>query len=986
MESSSVLRRHYRKYPKGGEQPVVLLCLQNRADSQLIREYLSNEYTIMTSPGGECGIIDTDFDLCILDRPTFAQNRERLLEYKESMAPVIVPLLLFVRSDLWTRTFDPIWSEVDDVIPIPIHRHILLSRIKSLLRSRRYSLELKQKNEQLSIYEQAIHATNTGVLITDARKDDNPIIFANKGFEELTGYEQGEILGRNCRFLQGEDRGQKARTDLRSFIDTGQEGHSLIRNYRKDGTPFWNELNIAPIRNKYGEITHFVGIQNDVTELVEARAKLQEEKEFMGTVMNLLPNMFFMVDAGLNFTMWNAAFEQILGYGEEEIREMSPVEFFPDRERGMVQAKIKEIYERGEAEMEADAITKEGSIKRLYAIGKRFDRDGETYIIGSAIDITERAQAKYELEQQKQLMSAIINQSDSVIYVKDSDGLIILANQKFQQLFEADYNEVVNLKDEDFVSKDEIKEIRQNDLRVLETDRSMEFEETVTFGEDKRHFLSIKYPLKNVPGFEGCLCGISTDITEQKRTMHQLEERMKEQKCLYRISSMVEEDYPVGELLERAVGVIVEGFQYPDITEAAIIYNEKTYATDGFRETEWMLKANGIQIEGHSLTLKVVYLQEKPELDEGPFMKEERELINAVADSIAYQIERIIALDKLKESENRWKTLVANDPDLVMILDEMEVRFINEAGALMYGTDNPEELIGRNMFDLVEIKDTEYARSRLQQVMEGEAVESVVHTVTAPDGRIRMLEVQSLPVTYQGKSAIQIVGRDITERVQYEKELQNSLEEKEVLLQEIHHRVKNNLAIISSMLQIQQLNSNDEKLNSILANSELRVKSIALIHEKLYQSESFSDIGFRSYIEDLVKAIQATNKTEKDISVLLECEDISLNVNQALPCALILNELITNAMIHAFTDRKKGLIRVVLREEDDCIFARIEDNGKGLPEDFEQRSRSMGYTIIKTLIAQLQAEFSLSNRLDGGTHAEFSFRKSNIKGSTSTLV
>lgn len=986
MESSSVLRRHYRKYPKGGEQPVVLLCLQNRADSQLIREYLSNEYTIMTSPGGECGIIDTDFDLCILDRPTFAQNRERLLEYKESMAPVIVPLLLFVRSDLWTRTFDPIWSEVDDVIPIPIHRHILLSRIKSLLRSRRYSLELKQKNEQLSIYEQAIHATNTGVLITDARKDDNPIIFANKGFEELTGYEQGEILGRNCRFLQGEDRGQKARTDLRSFIDTGQEGHSLIRNYRKDGTPFWNELNIAPIRNKYGEITHFVGIQNDVTELVEARAKLQEEKEFMGTVMNLLPNMFFMVDAGLNFTMWNAAFEQILGYGEEEIREMSPVEFFPDRERGMVQAKIKEIYERGEAEMEADAITKEGSIKRLYAIGKRFDRDGETYIIGSAIDITERAQAKYELEQQKQLMSAIINQSDSVIYVKDSDGLIILANQKFQQLFEADYNEVVNLKDEDFVSKDEIKEIRQNDLRVLETDRSMEFEETVTFGEDKRHFLSIKYPLKNVPGFEGCLCGISTDITEQKRTMHQLEERMKEQKCLYRISSMVEEDYPVGELLERAVGVIVEGFQYPDITEAAIIYNEKTYATDGFRETEWMLKANGIQIEGHSLTLKVVYLQEKPELDEGPFMKEERELINAVADSIASQIERIIALDKLKESENRWKTLVANDPDLVMILDEMEVRFINEAGALMYGTDNPEELIGRNMFDLVEIKDTEYARSRLQQVMEGEAVESVVHTVTAPDGRIRMLEVQSLPVTYQGKSAIQIVGRDITERVQYEKELQNSLEEKEVLLQEIHHRVKNNLAIISSMLQIQQLNSNDEKLNSILANSELRVKSIALIHEKLYQSESFSDIGFRSYIEDLVKAIQATNKTEKDISVLLECEDISLNVNQALPCALILNELITNATIHAFTDRKKGFIRVVLREEDDCIFAMIEDNGKGLPEDFEQRSRSMGYTIIKTLIAQLQAEFSLSNRLDGGTHAEFSFRKSNIKGSTSTLV
>lgn len=215
--------------------------------------------------------------------------------------------------------------------------------------------------------------------------------------------------------------------------------------------------------------------------------------------------------------------------------------------------------------------------------------------------------------------------------------------------------------------------------------------------------------------------------------------------------------------------------------------------------------------------------------------------------------------------------------------------------------------------------------------------------------------------------------------------LYTALNEKNVLLQEVHHRVKNNLAVISGLLHIQRFSSDDEKLNKALEASEVRIKSMALIHEKLYQAESLSEIDFKHYIEDLLIAILGTIGVDDNITANCNCDSMKLNVNQAMPCALILNELISNALEHAFIDQERGEVNIRLKEQDGRVNIRIKDNGKGLPEKFiGKEMTSIGLTIINALVDQLEADFKAYN--DNGAIIEFSFLKTDTKGSSSTLI
>jgi diguanylate cyclase (GGDEF)-like protein/PAS domain S-box-containing protein len=143
------------------------------------------------------------------------------------------------------------------------------------------------------VLERAIESTRNGVLITDPNQPDNPIVYANPAFERITGYSPEEVIGRNCRFLQGSDRDQPALEEVRTAIREGRECRAVVRNYRKDGTLFWQELSIAPVRDEEGRLTHFVGIQDDVTERKLAEARLAHQA-FHDPLTNLPNRVLFM--------------------------------------------------------------------------------------------------------------------------------------------------------------------------------------------------------------------------------------------------------------------------------------------------------------------------------------------------------------------------------------------------------------------------------------------------------------------------------------------------------------------------------------------------------------------------------------------------------------------------------------------------------------------------------------------------------------------
>ncbi len=210
--------------------------------------------------------------------------------------------------------------------------------------------------------------------------------------------------------------------------------------------------------------------------------------------------------------------------------------------------------------------------------------------------------------------------------------------------------------------------------------------------------------------------------------------------------------------------------------------------------------------------------------------------------------------------------------------------------------------------------------------------------------------------------------RDSTDRKYAEKKLVASLQEKEVLLREIHHRVKNNLQLISGLLDMTRMRSSDASTNSILTDMMLKIQTMAQIHTRLYESKQFGRISITDQIHDQASALSNIYSSPgQEIRCEIDPHEVFLPVDQALPCALVVNEILSNAYKHAFKGRKKGTIEVSALQENGRIRITVRDNGIGLPAQFDiSRTNSLGLKLIRTLV-QHQLKGALMIHTDKGT-------------------
>lgn len=229
-----------------------------------------------------------------------------------------------------------------------------------------------------------------------------------------------------------------------------------------------------------------------------------------------------------------------------------------------------------------------------------------------------------------------------------------------------------------------------------------------------------------------------------------------------------------------------------------------------------------------------------------------------------------------------------------------------------------------------------------------------------------------------------VMLEDITKQKDVEEALKNSLEEKTVLLAEIHHRVRNNLALISALFDLQAMYVEDEQVQAILKDSHMRVKCLAMIHESYAEAEKTSHINFGEYLEELVDFVEKTFKTKK-VVVHKAIPPIELNINQAVPAGLLCNELLLNAYLNAFEHVEKPSIKVSLIESGKNISLSISDNGKSRRKEYDfDKPNSLGILIIKTLSSQLRGDVAISVD-ENRTTFELNFQKRDLKGPSSSL-
>lgn len=231
------------------------------------------------------------------------------------------------------------------------------------------------------------------------------------------------------------------------------------------------------------------------------------------------------------------------------------------------------------------------------------------------------------------------------------------------------------------------------------------------------------------------------------------------------------------------------------------------------------------------------------------------------------------------------------------------------------------------------------------------------------NGELVPVEVTNTHIEFQGDEYSFSFVRDITERKTADQKIKNSLHEKELLLKEIHHRVKNNLQVISSLLFLQAQHFDNEEAEELFRISQNRVRTMALIHEKLYQSEDLASIDFSVYIKGLVAVLdESFGSYTKNINIEVAAEKIYLDINRAIPCGLIINELVTNSMKHAFEKIENGFIRIELNSDKENYSLIIHDNGKGIKLSTNiEESNSLGLRIVESLVQQLNGNLTLEN-------------------------
>lgn len=352
------------------------------------------------------------------------------------------------------------------------------------------------------------------------------------------------------------------------------------------------------------------------------------------------------------------------------------------------------------------------------------------------------------------------------------------------------------------------------------------------------------------------------------------------------------------------------------------------------------------------------------------------QIAGAIANSQLFA-ERVQAEDALLDSEERYRCLVDFSPDAIVVVDKEKFLFANPAAAFLYGAADPSELIGMRWPEFNHADSQEAAGAMIRMITkEGQAAPLHETKIVRLDGQVRDVETVGIPITYQGEPAFQAVVRDITDRKQAENRLKDSLKEKEVLFQEINHRVKNNLQIVISLLNLQSRGIEYARWQDLLRESQERIKAIALIHEKLYGSIDMANIDFEDYLHSLTKDLRMSHGLDSgNITLTVEAAEKSLDIDTAIPCGLIVNELVSNSLKHAFPANGGGEIGVSLISAEGRNRLVVKDSGSGFPEGFDiKKTDTLGLKLVNALVDQLGGNIELHH--NGGTEICITFGQS----------
>lgn len=740
----------------------------------------------------------------------------------------------------------------------------------------------------------------------------------------------------------------------------------------------------VPIMLIFPIATLFIGLLlRNEAERQCAEQSLKESGKKFRTVIEESAEIVFTIDDSGYFTYVNPAGLVSSGYTLDELKKMKYIDLIePDYKQRVKRNYFRQYLERKAlSTTEYPFRTKSGNFKWFNQNARLIienDKIHGFYVI--ARDVTERRIAQQALQESEEKYRQLVEHSPDAVLIH-TEGIIRFVNASSVRLFEAKSKEnLIGKKIIDLVHPDYVKIVKQRIDNIIEKGiiAPLIEEKLITL---KGNFFDAE--VVGVPiiifGEKG-VQDIARDITARKRA----EAKLKESELRFRT---VWEKGSDGMWLTNEQGIVILANEaYCKMMEKpreeiegkplSVVY-EVAKHTEVLQKHQQRFRSRSIP--PHFERELVLWNGKKLFLElSNSFLEFLPEPI--VALSIFRDItERKQAEIALRESEERFRRLFEDLGDAVFVtkiggIDRGVIMEVNPAAEKQTGyTRN--ELIGKNIIKDISIRESaEISTDEWEHKLHKGEIVPIIEKKRKKDGTEYWTEVIVTPIEYKGVKASLSINHDITERKQSEEQIKKSLKEKEILLKEIHHRVKNNMQVVASLLGLQSKKVTDSAIKELFNDSINRVYAMAAVHEKLYRTKNFSSINFNSYVHDLIEKLFNLSGLSYRVKLEVDIQDIAIGIDDAIPLALIINELFTNAIKHAFPGDRKGTIKIkFFKAEDETYQLLFQDNGVGIPKHVNfETTESLGLHLVKLLAMQIGGQAALDR--DGWSTFRINFK------------
>lgn len=788
------------------------------------------------------------------------------------------------------------------------------------------------------------------------RKGDSLLV--NRAAEQLTGYTRQALANPIAWFatLHGRDR-DRARQYYESDRQTVPTHPRIQSIIHRDGWVLWVEFAIAPCGSDE------IWLLQDITNHEQMRQALCESQERYRALADASLDSIFILDQRGILQYANPAAARAFGCEPQTLIGQSFYQVQPPETVFRNLQIVQRLLDHGETatieEPRRLGETTHWYETHLLPLCDEHGRRNRVMCVGR--DITTRRTLEQRLRQYQHIVAAL---PDAVSLV-DSEYRYRVVNDEYLRRTGKRREQIEDQPVAEIMGTTTFAEVVKPQLDRCLGGESIQYQAWFNLSGKDARFLDVSYtPYRDESGAITGILVSSRDITPLKQLQEQAQVALAKYQLLF-------DTFPLGVTVTDADGRILETNQ---MAAHLLGLPAETHRQLSITDPAWhIVHLDGTPIPAtERVSVRALREQRRIENAEIGVIRPDGQTVwlsvtAAPLPLAGYGVvityhdisDRLCTEQTLRESEQRFQTLFARHDAIMLLIapDTGRILNANRAAEHFYGYDLA-QLRRMNIADLNTLPPDELRRERERALHE--TCNSFIFSHRRADGSLRTVEVHSSPIPFGDRKVLFSIIHDITERQQAEQALRQSLREKEILLREIHHRVKNNLAAIIGLVDLQrQAATTPPEHQILLAELANRFKSMALVHDMLYRAEALNRIDFHVYLQALSDCLRAAFTPSEPIQVDTRAPGIWLTLDTAIPCGLIVNELLVNAFKYAFPDGRPRagasgcLISVTVTQNDGACTLRVADNGIGLPENLDwTTTRTLGLRLVRMLSRQ----------------------------------